>query len=319
MNYATFVRLRQGFWEDFGSRIDEARRHPRRLDYDQLEALAVDYRRLLHDQALARSRFAGTATSRRLERLAIEATHLLQADDRFRRWRPMHWWRVTFPAAFRRTLPAIGVSFALFLIAMSFGLVLAAIEPALGMTFLPPEAIENLRRGTLWTESIFAVTPPAVASTQIATNNLSVVLTAWAGGALAGLLSLWVILLNGLMLGAVIATTMHYGMVGPLLDFIAAHGPLEISLILVAAGAGLTVGQAMVRATDVPRGVILRAAARDAVTVALGCLPWILLLGFVEGFVSPRPELPTISKALIGWLLWSAFVATVAIGRVEQA
>jgi uncharacterized membrane protein SpoIIM required for sporulation len=97
-------------------------------------------------------------------------------------------------------------------------------------------------------------------------------------------------------------------MAGPLFEFIAAHGPLELSLIVICAAAGLAVGRALVVATDRPRAELLREAARDALVVLAGCLPWILLLGFVEGYVSPSQEVGTAFKAALGLLLEALFL-----------
>ena len=104
---------------------------------------------------------------------------------------------------------------------------------------------------------------------------------------LAGLVPLYVILLNGLMLGALLGVTLHYSMAGPLLVFISAHGLLELTLILVSAAAGLAVGRALVAADDRPRAVAVRRAATESLAVLLGCLPWFVILALVEVFVSP--------------------------------
>ena len=50
-------------------------------------------------------------------------------------------------------------------------------------------------------------------------------------------------------------------------------------------------------------------ASRDALAVLLGCLPWILLLGFVEGFVSPSELFGVPFKAALGLLLETLFLA----------
>ena len=151
--------------------------------------------------------------------------------------------------------------------------------------------------------------PPAYSSSGIATNNLSVALTAWSGGLLAGIVPLYVVLLNGLMLGATVGVTLHYSMAGELLGFIAAHGPLELTLILVAAAAGLGLGRALVAAGDHPRSVALREAGRDSLAVLLGCLPWFVVLALVEVFVSPSPELPVAVKLILGLALEGLFLA----------
>ena len=132
---------------------------------------------------------------------------------------------------------------------------------------------------------------------------MSVAITAFAGGALAGLGALYVVLLNGFLLGAILGITSHYGMASALLEFIAAHGPLEITLILTTAGAGLLAGRALVQATDRPRREVLREAGRDATVVLVGCLPWFLFLGVVEAFVSPIPGFAAVFKVALGGAL----------------
>ncbi|RMH15983.1 MAG: stage II sporulation protein M [Acidobacteria bacterium] len=311
MDYLRFVARQTASCDAFERGLERARRNPRALTYDELEGLVVHYRRLLHGQALAAARFPGTGIARRLSQLAVAGTHVLQRDALRRRMSLRSLVTRALPRAFRSVLPAVGVAAALFSVAALAGLTLTAVVPEVGSLFLGPEALAGLRRGELWTESIFAVTPGEVASSHIATNNLGVALTAWAGGALAGLGAIWIVLMNGFMLGAVLAVTWHYGMAGDLGAFIAAHGPLEISLILISAGAGLEVGRALVVAGDRPRGERLRDAARRSALVLGGCLPWFLLLGFIEGFVSPAPNVATTAKLAFGLLLETLFLLSV--------
>jgi uncharacterized membrane protein SpoIIM required for sporulation len=139
-----------------------------------------------------------------------------------------------------------------------------------------------------------------VASSGIATNNLSVALAAWGGGVLAGVVPLYILVLNGLRLGGVIGITLRYSMAGELLSFVAAHGPLELTLIMVAAAAGLALGRALVAAGDLPRAEAMRRAGHDSLLVLLGCLPWFVVLAVVEARVSPDPSVPVAFKAALG-------------------
>ncbi len=308
MRYQSFQQLRQPIWDRMQALLGQARRSPRQLSYEQLEELTVTYRQVLHDYSLASSRFPGTAVARHLRHQVLEATHFLQRDSGSHLPSLGRFVFQTFPRAMQSLWPTLVATTALFLVLALFGFALAAVEPSMGLYFVSPKVVDGLERGELWTESIFAVTPGAVASTQIATNNLSVAITAWAGGVLGGLGALWVVCLNGLMLGSVLALTAHYSMSHALLEFIGAHGPLEITMILVSAAAGLHMGAAMVRATDQPRSVALRRAGRQSLVVLMGCLPWILMLGFVEGFVSPSTLLTPTTKWGVGLLLELVFV-----------
>src|SRR5437867_5085545 len=155
-----------------------------------------------------------------------------------------------------------------------------------------PDEYQGLPDRLRGTEPLATATPPVVWPSGIAANNMSVALAGWAGGAALGLGSLYVILLNGFLLGAILATTVHYGLLGAMLAFVSAHGPLEITLILATAAGGLSLGQALVAAEDLPRRLVLRRASRDALVLLIGCLPWFIVLGVVEAVVSPAPTVP---------------------------
>jgi uncharacterized membrane protein SpoIIM required for sporulation len=316
MDYARFVRLRKPVWDEFESRLQTAREGDDRLGHAALEALAVRYRQILHDHALAGARFAGTGAARRLLRLALDGTHWLQRDRGDRLPGLRTFLTRTFPQAFRSQLPYLFLVTALFASAALFGFVLALLQPGMGFALLGPERIADLRDGKLWTEALTTSVPPAWSSSAIATNNMSVALTGWAGGALAGLGALHVVLLNGLLLGAVFGITHPYGMAGELATFVAAHGPLEITLILTTAASGLSMGRALVAAEDRPRREVVAEAARRALVVLVGCLPWFVLLGFVEGFISPAPELDVSVKTLLGLALESLFLL-IALGSLR--
>lgn len=308
MDYARFVRLRSPVWDEFDSRLASAEKRPKELRHADLELVALSYRQVLHDHALAGSRFPGTGAARKLRALALRGTHWLQWDGSDRMSGPGRFFTTTFPLSFRGLVPHLVLAAALFATALTLGACLAIVQPAVGSAILGPAVVEGLARGHLWTESLVSAVPPAVSSSGIATNNMSVALLGWGGGALLGVGSLYVILLNGLLLGATLATTVHYGLAGALLEFVAAHGPLEITLILCTAAAGLSLGQALVVAEDRPRREVLRSASRRALTVLLGCLPWFLLLAVVESLVSPSANVPCLLKVGVGLGLETLFL-----------
>jgi len=304
MEYVRFVRFRRSLWDDFEERLRSAR--TARLRHADLETLALRYRQVLHDHALAATRFPGTRVARRLARLAVEGTHTLQHDQGDRV--ATRFFSQRFPAAVRGLLPWFGVTLSLFLTALAFGFTLGVAQPGVGLGLLGPETVAGLSEGRLWTESLVTTVPPAIASTGIATNNMSVALTGWAGGALFGLGALYVVVLNGFMLGAILAATFHYSLGGRLLEFVSAHGPLEITLILATAAGGLAIGKSLVAAEDRPRAEAVRAASRQALVLLLGCLPWFLVLGIVEAFVSPAPGIPANVKLALGLALEGLFL-----------
>ncbi len=320
MDYTRFVLLRRPLWERFAAEVRRlGERRQRRggrqaPTYAEVEQLAFDYRQVLHDHALAANRFPGTAVARQLAALALAGTLRLTRQTGKRRGL-IHFARVTFPTAFRRQLGLLAVVVTIFAGAALFGLALAGAQPRLGEILLGPKQIQGLEDGHLWTETLTTSVPSAVTSSKIASNNLGVALVAWGGGLLAGIVPLYIVVLNGLQLGALVGVTMRYSLAGDLLAFTAAHGPLEITLILVAAAAGLGIGRAIVAAGDVPRNEAIRQAGRDSLHVLLGCLPWFVVLAVIEGNISPDPTVPLGAKLALGLSLEALFLGAALAPR----
>lgn len=311
MEYPRFVRLRSPLWDELEAGLERARERPKSLSHADLEALAFRYRQALHDHALAAARFPGTSAARRLRRLSLAGTRFLVREQESRARGLVAFFTRSFPAALSRQRSKIALAAGLFVLGSLFGLAVTVIDPALGQAFLGPEALAGLEEGRLWTEALTTTVPPSASSSWIATNNVSVALTAWAGGAAAGLLAFYALLLNGVMLGSVIGVTLHYSMTAGLLEFIAAHGPLELTIIVVAAGGGLTLGWGLVADSDRPRDEVLAEATRDALVILGGCLPWLVLLALVESFVSPSPDYSPALKLTLGLALEGLFLTLV--------
>jgi uncharacterized membrane protein SpoIIM required for sporulation len=154
----------------------------------------------------------------------------------------------------------------------------------------------------LWTESIFAVLPASIASAQILTNNISVTFIAFALGVTV-IGTLYILLLNGVMLGSIIGVCYQYRMLGALVSFVSAHGFIEITAILIAATSGLLIGAGWLDPGDLSRGDSTRKNSMQAVRLLLGTTPVLVIAGVIEGFFSPRNDFPMWSKLAVGLVL----------------
>ncbi len=84
---------------------------------------------------------------------------------------------------------------------MAAGYALVHRYPELIALFASPELIATVERGQLWTEGLLNIVPSSILSVQILTNNIVVSLFAYCAGFLFGLGTLYILGLNGLMLG----------------------------------------------------------------------------------------------------------------------
>lgn len=309
MDYSRWVSSRRRIWDEFDARIGAGRAAPSEMSFEDLEELALGYRRILHDSAVARTRYPASAAARRLENLSLQGAFILQGETRPERFTLRHFYGRVFPASCRRILPRLQLALVIFLLSAVFSGVAALASPGLGLRMLGEKRVDDLRQGRLWTESLTTGLPPGMAASGIARNNMTVAIIAWAGGSLAGFGPLYALILNGALLGGLFGVTWHFGMAGALGAFVSAHGPLEIFLILMSAAAGLELARGLIVAGDRSRGRTLKEAGTISLNVLLGSLPWFLLLGVVEAFVSPNPQLPLFLKMGTGALLLASYLA----------
>ena len=126
---------------------------------------------------------------------------------------------------------------------MLAGVAIASSDPGFERLLLGGGMMDTIETGRMWTHSIVAIKP--LASSAIATNNLSVPFAAFAGGILAGLGTVYMMIFNGLLIGVVAVACHQAGMSLSLWSFVAPHGVLELPAIFIAGGAGLLMARGL--------------------------------------------------------------------------
>ncbi len=126
------------------------------------------------------------------------------------------------------------------------------------------------------------------------------------------LVVLWLNIANvGVIGGFMVAAgraDIFYGLLLP-------HGLLELTIIFVAAGAGLRLGWSWIAPGRRTRAEALGTEGRAVGALALGLAVWLLVSGLVEGFVTPS-TLPASARLAIGMVVWLGFLTYVfTLGR----
>ncbi len=210
------------------------------------------------------------------------------------------WARDELPATVRWLRPYLAAVTLLFVAATISGAWLVTRHPGLVTLFASEEMIATVERGELWTDGMLNVLPSSVLSAQILTNNIVVSLSAWVLGFLFGLGTLYIIGLNGLMLGGVFAFTAQHQLDGRLFEFIVAHGLVELSCICLSGAAGAAVGDAIARPALQSRSASFAAAARRSGRLMLAVVVLLVGCGLIEGYVSPDPQMPLLTRLVVG-------------------
>jgi uncharacterized membrane protein SpoIIM required for sporulation len=156
-------------------------------------------------------------------------------------------------------------------------------------------------------------------SVAVMTNNIGVTLIAFAGGIAFGAFTVLSLVFNGLLLGVLGGLAVGGGHGLAFLRLISSQGPLELSCIVCGGVAGLRIGWALINPGTRRRGAALRAEARPAIEIAAGTVPFLVICGLAEGFLT-GPGLPVAVQATIGVVLAGTFWTLVAVrGRAPHS
>lgn len=318
MNLEYFLKKRRSNWQRMEALLRQARNHPYQLSAFELEELGRLYRSIAPDLALAQRDFPDQQVTRYLNQLVGRAHALIYQGEPLRRRQIARFYRCTFPQLYRGLLPYTIAAFVLF-----WGPAIAAFwavstDPAWIYVIQGPDVaplVAQVEQGELWTEIAPGVR--SAAAGFIMTNNIQVMFLIFAGGLTAGLLTLWVLIHNGLALGSIFGLLSAHQLVGGLTEFVLAHGPVELSVIFLAGGCGLYIGDGLLRPGLRSRGAALRRRARIGAQLVLGSVPFLVVAGLIEGFISPS-GLPWPVKALVG-LITGALLHLYWLGACPHA
>jgi uncharacterized membrane protein SpoIIM required for sporulation len=312
MTAEQFVTANRAKWERLAQLVSRAGGSGiRRLQSDDLDALGELYRTATSDLALAQRDFHGQPVERYLNQLVAQAHAAVYRGRPSQALNPLRFFSVTFPRTFRALAVFILLAAGITLIpAIANGILIYRNPDAAQWTFSgnEKELIPLVKSGKLWIDLPPEERPSA--SAFIMTNNIRVSLSAFAGGASAGLLTLYILLSNGLSMGGLLGLCFHYGLGWRLVNFMIGHGVIELSVIFMAAGAGLRMAWAIVHPGLQSRRDALLLASRQALILACGAAPLLVVAGIIEGFVSPlfNPYYSGVAALfsgvlMYGWLL----------------
>jgi uncharacterized membrane protein SpoIIM required for sporulation len=302
-------------WERLAASTEAARSQGvATLGVERLKQMHEDYRQAAADLAYAQTHFPSAEVTGYLNRLVGQAHgELYGAAPR----RLATMWRfiaVGYPRLLRRNWRPIALSAGVLFGAVALGFLLAHVDYPLARLFLPASfrdiAGDPVEQGQQARDVLAPFAP--LMSAGITVNNIQVAIVAFAGGVTFGVVTLWSLFQNGMLLGVLAGV---FGKAGEALGFwalIVPHGSLELPAIALAGGAGLMLGGALLSPGDLPRIEALRRVSGEAVRVLLGTVPLFIVAGLVEGFVTPR-DYPPVLKLGLGALLFLALVVYVGL------
>ena len=307
------VRRQRAQWDEYATLLEEARgRGLDALGEARVSRFAALYREMAADLARARTYGGSPELLYTMERMVGTGHNLLYRPPT-RSWRRFRAFAGGgFAALVRRRWKPIALGAALFYLPALLTFAAVRAQPELERELLNAEMLSRVEgaaakeaRGEGYYEET-DILMPALAS-RLIRNNVQVTFFAFAGGILAGVGTVLILLTNGLHLGSISAAFANHGQSLHLWTFVLPHGIIELTAICIAGGAGLWMGSAILLPGRRTRREVLVARGREAISLIGGTALMLVCAGLIEAFISPSP-LPREAKLAAAAVFATAMV-----------
>lgn len=151
-------------------------------------------------------------------------------------------------------------------------------------------------------------------SANIMTNNIQVAILAFAGGVTFGLLTVYLMIYNGVIIGALAGLFWHYGKSYDFWAYIVPHGMIELTAIFIAGGAGLLMGYKLFVPGNDSRGYQIKQQGKRSVQLMLGTIPLFIIAGIIEGFITPA-AISLEAKYIVAFVTVIGLIFYIIIGK----
>jgi len=313
-----WIEKRKPYWAKLESLLNQSTNGGlKSLSRSDLQELSLLYRQTAADLAAIREDRASVHFARYVNQLLVRAHNTIYSGHRSSSLKALSFFWTSYPAAFRRNLKHCLLALLIFAIAGLVGAVLTYQNPDFKVKVLGPQMVETIDRHQMWTHSIVGIKPQA--SSAIMTNNMSVGFTAFALGITGGLGTIYMMAMNGLLIGVIGVACWFAGMSLPLWSFVAPHGVLELPAIFIAGGAGFRIAQGLLFPGVLPRRDSLARAGTEAVQLLLGTIPILIIAGTIEAFVSPTELAISLKFTMAASLFVLLNVYLFGVGRESRS
>ncbi|WP_338873268.1 stage II sporulation protein M [Spirosoma sp. SC4-14] len=313
MREALFVKRNTDKWR-------EIEQNPTR-DPDELTDRFIE---LTDDLSYARTFYPNSNVTRYLNGLAAQMHRGLMQNRRDDRSRFITFWKYELPLLFYKSHRLLAVSAAVFLVACLLGWVSAAHDNTFVRLILGDQyvnmTLENIKKGDPL--GIYDSRDQATMFVQITLNNIYVAFRTFIFGLFASFGTMAMLFYNGVMLGSFQYFFYERGLLLDSVLKIWIHGTLEISAIVIAGCAGLTVGNSLLFPGTFSRLESFKRGVKQGLKIAIGLVPIFIMAGFLESFVT-RLTLPSLVSGSIivvsaAFIIWYFILYPISLNRIRH-
>ena len=287
------------------------------MDTDKLASLFIE---LTDDLSYSRTFYPESKTTQYLNSLTAKVHQSIYKNKKERKERFIQFWKYEVPLLFYKHRMKMIVSFSIFLLSMLIGVVSSAgdsgfVRLIMGDSYVNM-TLENIDKGDPL--AVYKQMNGVDMFLGITFNNIRVSFIAFMLGLLISFGTAWILMSNGIMLGAFQYFFHVHDLLFESILVIWIHGTLEISAIIIAGAAGLVLGNSILFPGTFSRRESLRRGAKDGLKIVVSLVPIFIMAGFLESFVTRYTEMPvpvslTIIIGTLSFVIWYFFIYPIRV------
>ncbi len=213
----------------------------------------------------------------------------------------LNFWKIDLPICIYEARKEFRISFIVFVLAFAIGMLSSMYDKDFCRVILGKEYVEMTLENIKHHDPL-AVYKKAHETTMfigITINNLLVALSTFLFGAFFSVGTIISLIRNAIMVGGFQYFFIEKGLFKESFITIWQHGTLEISSIIIAGAAGITLGMGLLFPGSFSRIDAFKISARRGLKIFMGISPIIILAAFIEGFVTRHNEISDFIRIML--------------------
>ena len=287
MRESQFIKQSEKKWKNFEEDLKLERKNPERTSKLFIQ--------ITDDLSYARTYYPNRMVRKYLDGVSQILLSKIYKNQRTPWSQFMNFWTQSLPIEIYRARRTFTISFLIFALAFGIGVLSSIYEPEFARVILGDGYVD------MTISNIEKDDPMAVYKNfnalngfaSITMNNIMVAFRTFVFGVLAAIGSVYILLYNGIMVGAFQYFFIQEGLFWESFLTIWQHGTIEISAIIIAGAAGLTLGKGLVFTGSYTRLQSFKISGQRGLMIFLGTIPLFIIAGFIEGFITRDTDAST--------------------------
>lgn len=278
---AAFIKLNQDRWKG----IENTLQPGQQISPDRLAEIFVQ---LTDDLSFARTQFPSSRTTTYLNSLASKIHLEIYRNKREDKNRLISFWKHEVPAVMWAVRKQLLYSFIIFATAALIGVVSSLYDDTFVRLIMGDGyvnmTLENIREGN--PTGVYARQGAWDMFLRITLNNVMVSFWVFMVGIFTSVTTGFLLFSNGIMLGSFFTMFYKESLLLQAAPVVMLHGTIELSAIVVAGAAGITMGNSILFPGTYSRFESFKRGAFKGLKIVLGLVPFFIAAGFIESYLT---------------------------------